>query len=209
MRGPQNVRDDMLLSWQVSTPADSALPKWSLRLISELDAADRRAESVARGLSPAQLHWQPRPNEWSVGQCLDHLRIGNEILVPAISAALKGHEPTPVDEITLGWFSRWFIHAYIAPNPGGTHARAPKKIEPAEQVDPIVLEAFLESTKTARALVRQASNYDVNRIRYKNPFIPFLRFTVGAGLEIIAQHEGRHLLQAEGVRQSADFPSDR
>jgi hypothetical protein len=32
-----------------------------------------------------------------------------------------------------------------------------------------------------------------------------LRFRVGAGLEIIAKHEGRHLLQAEGVRQSADF----
>jgi hypothetical protein len=73
-------------------------------------------------------------------------------------------------------------------------------------VEPIILESFLRSAEAARALVRQASNYDVNRIRYKNPFIPLLRFTVGAGLEIIAKHADRHLLQAETVRKSEGFP---
>jgi hypothetical protein len=190
----------------VSKKADAGWPKWSLRLLSELDAADRRAESVAAGLSPAQLNWRPGQGAWSVGQCLEHLRLGNEILLPAISAALEGRQHRPVDEITPGWFSLWFIRTYIAPNPGGKRARAPNKIEPAKQVEPSVLEAFLRSTDAARALIRAASNYDVNRIRYKNPFIPFLRFTVGTGLEIIAKHEGRHLLQAEAVRRSAGFP---
>ena len=127
-------------------------------------------------------------------------------MVPQLSAALQGCPHAPVEEITLGWFSGWFIRSYIAPNPGGTRARAPKKIEPARHLEPVVLESFLRSTKAARALVRQASNYDVNRIRYKNPFIPVLRFTVGVGLEIIAKHAGRHLLQAGAVRGSADFP---
>ena len=186
--------------------AAPGLPEWSSRLISELNAADRRAEVVGRGLSPTQLNWQPRQDAWSVGQCLEHLRIGNEILVPVLGAALEGRPRWPVDEISLGWFSRWFIRTYIAPNRGGTRARAPTKIKPGKRVEPVVLDAFLRSTEAARALVRQASNYDVNRIHYKNPFIPLLRFTVGAGLEIIARHEGRHLLQAEGVRQSAGFP---
>jgi hypothetical protein len=128
------------------------------------------------------------------------------MLLPAISAALEGRQHRPVEEITLGWLSRWFIRTYIAPNPGGKRARAPNKIEPAKQVEATVLEAFHRSTEAARALVRQASNYDVNRIRYKNPFIPFLRFTVGTGLEIIAKHADRHLLQAETVRHSASFP---
>lgn len=191
---------------QVSTRDDSGLPGWSLRLISELDAADRRAALLARGLSPAQLNWQPGEQVWSVGQCLEHLRIGNEILVPAISAALEGRQQRPVDEITLGWFTSWFIRTYIAPNPGGARARAPKKIDPGKQVGALVLDGFLQSTEAARTSVREASNYDVNVIRYRNPFIPLLRFTVGAGLEIIAKHAARHLLQAEGVRQSTGFP---
>ena len=50
-----------------------------------------------------------------------------------------------------------------------------------------------------RELVARASAYDVNRIRFKNPFTPLLRFTVGTGLEIVTQHQSRHLLQAEVV----------
>lgn len=182
------------------------LTKWCLRIIDELEDADRRAESVAKGLSAVQLNWRPRPGAWGVGQCLEHLRMGNEVMVRALSAALEGRERGAVDEIVLGWVSRWFIRNFIAPNPGGTRARAPKKIEPAKQVDAGVLESFLRSNEGARELARRASDYDVNRVRYKNPFIPLVRFTVGAGIEIIAQHEGRHLLQAEGVRRSEGFP---
>ena len=79
-------------------------------------------------------------------------------------------------------------------------------MEVAKQVKPIVLEGLLSTNQAVRELARRASSYDVNGIRYKNPFIPLLRFTVGTGLEIIAKHQSRHLLQAEGVRQAADFP---
>src|SRR5262249_34993568 len=123
---------------RVSAAGDSVLPDWSVRLISELDASDRRAERVARGLDVVQLNWQPRQGAWSVGQRLEHLRIANEVYLPAISAALDGRQPRTVDEVSLGWFSRRFIRTYIAPNPGGTRARPPKKIEPGKQVEPFV-----------------------------------------------------------------------
>jgi hypothetical protein len=190
----------------VSKYADRVGIDWPARLISELDDADRRANSVAGGLSRAQLNWQPSPGAWSVGQCLEHLRMTNEVYLPAIAAALENRERKPVGELHLGSFSRWFIRNYIAPNPGGTKARAPKKIVPVPQVETEILEAFLRSNRAARAVVTRASEYDVNGIRFRNPFIPLLRFTVGTGLEIVAKHESRHLLQAEGVRQAAGFP---
>jgi hypothetical protein len=74
------------------------------------------------------------------------------------------------------------------------------------QVEPEILAAFLRSNQAVRDFIRQASDYDVNALRFKNPFIPSLRFTVGTGLEIISKHESRHLLQAEGVKQSTGFP---
>lgn len=191
----------------MSTPADSSSPAWAQRLVSELAAADRRAERAAKGLSPEQLNWRSRPDAWSVGQCLEHLRITNEVYLPAISIALEGRQRSAVREITLGRFSHWFIRNYVAPNPGGARARAFKKIEPAKQVDPASLEAFLRGNQIVRELVARASAYDVNRIRFKNPFIPILRFTVGTGLEIVTQHQSRHLLQSEGVRQAPGFPA--
>jgi len=194
----------------VAGTTESALPAWSQRLTSELVAADRRAEQLARPLSGEQLNWSPTPGAWSIGQCLQHLLTGNEVVLPAIAISLDGRQQRPVREVTLSWFSRWFIRNYIAPisDSGGTRARAPKKIRPGSHVESSVLDNLLRSNQVARELISRASAYDVNHIRYKNPFIPLVRFTVGTGLEILSKHQSRHLLQGERVRQSPDFPTD-
>jgi hypothetical protein len=186
--------------------ADSSLPVWSARLIDDLDATDRRATALARGLSPQQLNWNPADGIWSVGQCLQHLYVANEVYLPAIASALGSRPHGPVPDITPGWFARWFIRNYIEPSAEGRRARAPKKINPGERIDSSILDVFLRSNHAARDLVRRAGAYDVNRIRFRNPFLPVLRFTVGSGLEIVSAHQRRHLLQAERVRQARNFP---
>jgi DinB family protein len=182
------------------------LPAWSLRLNSELDAADKRAQELVIGLNPEQLNWQPGAGAWSVGQCLEHLCITNEVYLPAISSSLVGQPVIAVQDITPGWFGRWFIRSFIEPSPQTKTARAPKKIVPGSRVEPSVLDRFLRSNQGARELVRQACDYDVNRIRFRNPLLPVLHFTVGTGLEIVSGHERRHLLQAERVKRASGFP---
>ena len=185
---------------------DDTTPPWCFRLIAELDAADARATALAKTLSPTQLNWRPRPGTWSVGQCLEHLAAGNEVYVRAMSHSLGDRRHVVVQNITPGWFGRWFIRTYIDPAPGTRRGRAPKTIRPAADVDPSILNRFVASNDQVRDLIRRARHYDVNRLRFKNPFIPVLRFTVGTGLEILSTHERRHLLQAERIRVSSDFP---
>jgi DinB superfamily len=177
------------------------LPAWSVRLIDELETSDRRANDLARGLSPEQLNWKPTEDVWSVGQCLQHLYAANEVYLPAIAHALDNRALSPVQDLTPGWFGRWFIRTYIEPSSRGKRARAPRKIAPAQQVDPSVLDLFLRSNAVARDLVRRAGSHNVNRIRFRNPFIPLLRFTVGTGFEIVWRHQRRHLLQAERIAE--------
>ena len=186
--------------------ADASEPAWSRRLISELAAADARATSLAQGLTSQQLNWRARPGEWSIGQCLEHLWIANQVYLPAIAASLVDRPRGKAAEITPGWFGRWFIRSYIEPSADTKRAKAPKKIAPSAEVDPAILDRFLESNQRARELVVRAADYDVNRIRFKNPFIPVIWFTVGTGFEITSSHERRHLLQAERVRASGGFP---
>jgi hypothetical protein len=85
------------------------------------------------------------------------------------------------DEITPGWFGRWFIRNYIEPSAKTRRGRAPKAIAPGAQVDPSVLDRFLRSNDTARELVLRARTCDVNRVRFRNPFVPLIHFTVGTG----------------------------
>jgi hypothetical protein len=204
-----HVADPLENGWYtlaMATEIGTVSPNWSIRLIAELDGADESAKELVVGLNPEQLNWQPIPGAWSVGQCLEHLCIVNEVYLPAISASLAGRSVSAVQEITPGWFARWFIRSYIEPSPQSKRAAAPKKIVPNSRVEPSVLDRFLRSNQAARELVRHAGKYDVNHIRFKNPFIPGLRFTAGAGLQIVCRHERRHLLQAERAKRSLDFP---
>ena len=183
----------------MTAASDEGAP-WSVRVISELSSADTRAVAVATGLTPQELNWKSHPGEWSIGQCIDHLLVSNAVYCPAIAEALVGHQPGRVEEITPGWFGRWFIENYIESSARTKPHRAPRKITPVSQVDPSVLDRFLESNQGARELVQRAATYDVNRIRFRNPFVPLIHFTVGTGFEILWKHQQRHLLQAERIR---------
>ena len=187
---------------------ESTLPAWAARATEELHASDRQAIEIARDLTVEQLNRSPAPGSWSVGQCLEHLFISNEVYLPPMTRALDAStssaqarlSPSPVDEITPGWFARYFIRTYIDPATQRARAKAPGKLRPAHDVAPDILDKFLRSNDVARDLVNRASVYDVNRIRFKNPFVAGIRFTVGTGVEIIWRHQRRHLLQAERVR---------
>ena len=192
--------------WTMAPPISTGLPAWPVRLLAELDAADEKANELVRGLNPEQLNWHPGPGAWSVGQCLEHLCITNEVYLPEISSSLAGQPAGAVPEIVPGWFGRWFIRSFIEPSSHSKRTRAPKKIVPGARVEPSVLDRFLRSNQAARELVRHARDYDVNRLRFRNPFLPVLRFTVGTGLEIVSGHQRRHLLQAERAKRSASFP---
>lgn len=183
----------------------SDVPVWPVRLMADFDAADERVRQLTNGLSADQLNWQPIAGAWSIGQCLEHLCITNELYLPVISASLAGKPFGRAEEIIAGWLGRWIIRNYADPSPNSRRARAPKRIVPVARIDSS-LERFLRCNEAVRELVRRARDYDINRIRFRDPLVPALRLTVGTGLETIYQHELRHLLQAERIGDMADFP---
>lgn len=183
-------------------------PSWCLRITSDLDAADAHALALAKRLSATQLNWKPRPDAWSVGQCLEHLCLSNEIYAVPIIESLPRHANGPVDEIAPGWFSRWFIRSFVEPTTQKRGLRAPGKSTPARsQVDPSILDRFLASNAKIREVIARARDHDVNRVRFKNPYVSVIRFTIGTGFHIVARHNHRHLLQAQRVTQTTGFPA--
>jgi hypothetical protein len=191
----------------MTAPQETLASAWSIRLAFELSANDQTAQALAAGFTDQQLNWQPALGSWSVGQCLEHICITNEAYLTSISAALKEKPDSPVEQITVGRFGRWFIRSFVEPSPNSKRVPAPPKIRPAARVELAVLDRFLSGNKSCRELIVRARGKDVNRLRFWNPLAPGVRFTVGTGLEIIASHERRHLLQAERVRHSVNFPN--
>lgn len=191
----------------VSRSSEVAIPQWCERLSKEFDAADARATALLKGLTPVQLNWKPNRTAWSVGQCLEHLCLSNEVYVGPMREALPIASTGAVDEITPGWFGRWFIRRYIEPATQNKPGRAPRKVSPvASAVDLSIGARFIASNSAMRALMTRARAVDINRVRFRNPFVPIIRFTIGTGLLIIARHNHRHLGQGERVTQLREFP---
>ena len=185
------------------------LPPALRSVLDDLAKSDQEAQRIVGGLSDSQANWQPSPNAWSIAQCLDHLTRANTVYAAALAEGLSQSGPANepwLGPIRPGWPSRYFIRS-LEPPPKNK-LRAPKKIVPASQIGSReVLAAFLRSQEDVRAVIKKAAGLDLNRIRFRNPFIGFLRFTVGTGLLVITAHDRRHLWQAERVHQSAGFPA--
>lgn len=79
---------------------------------------------------------------------------------------------------------------------------APRSIRPL--VAPPLADAFepfLASHAEARSFLRASAGLDLAGIRFVNPFIRGVRFSLATGLHVIVAHERRHLWQAWRVRR--------
>ena len=180
------------------------LPPDLQSVMDELDKTDGEARQLVSELTDADLNWQPGDGTgWSVAQCLDHLGQMNSVYTAALRTAVHEADPKNMARrgpIQPGWFGRWFIHA-MEPPPR-RKLKSPKQGRPAAQKSgQEVLTVFIAAHNELRALIHEARALDLNRLRFRNPFIGLLRFTVGTGMLIINAHDRRHLWQARQVME--------
>ena len=174
-----------------------------------LIAAEKQATELLQEVSSSQANWQPNDGRsWSICQCLDHLAKINFIYAAALQKALSSSSESyrrPTSSIAPGFFGRWFLQQMEPPV--RTRFKAPGKAVPTPQGNVAeLLETFLKSHEPVRAVLEGAKFVDVNRLRFKNPFVGIVNFTVGTGLMVINAHDRRHLLQAELVKKAVGYP---
>jgi len=61
--------------------------------------------------------------------------------------------------------------------------------------------AFVASHVDVRAFLRAHADLDLTGIRFPNPFMRGIRFSIATGLHVITAHERRHLWQAWRIRR--------
>ena len=157
-----------------------------------------------------QLTWQPANGErWSILECLDHLTVSTTVYLDAMEAAIMGARTGTANSgvfRTAGWPSAKALHD-IEPQQG-LKLSAPSRIRPRPTLHPErVPEQFLCAMDKVSALVASSTGKDLNTIRFRNPLLPIIRFTVATGFLIVAAHGRRHLWQAKKVSEEADFPT--
>lgn len=187
-------------------------PQWLTRtgtqLRDDFSDLDQQYSVLYSRHSREQLLWRPGNGSWSIAECVEHVALSiSHYLMPIRAAIAKGCPPAAEQNypfIAGGWFSNTFLKR-IGPDVTSKF-KAPGKIRPVS-VDPEKVFANLRREhEEVQLLLSETAQLDLNRIRFRNPFIPVLRFTVATGFLVMAAHGRRHLLQAERVTQADRFP---
>jgi hypothetical protein len=166
------------------------------------------ATGLAARFTMTQLTWQPAAGErWSILECLDHIAISNTVYLDAMQTAIGDARPGSSAGVfhTAGLPSSFFAR-HQEPPPSRKFP-APRKISPRPTLNPEgILPEFLKSMERVTSVVTSSAGKDLNSVRFRNPLVPLLRFTVSSGLLIAAAHARRHMWQAEQVTHEPDFP---
>ncbi|MFN0105051.1 MAG: DinB family protein [Bryobacteraceae bacterium] len=180
-------------------PQKAAIPADIEAIIAGLNNASRHAEELFASVPADALERSPAPRRWSAAQCLAHLAVTNFTYLAAMRTAIKpalhlrNHERS--GPLRAGLPTRLFL-AHLEP-PVGKRIRTRGALVPPPSIDArAALKEFLRSQAAVIELLMECRHLDLNKIRFANPFVPGLRFTVGAGFLIIAAHDRRHLWQA-------------
>jgi hypothetical protein len=174
----------------------------------QLDAAERDARALTAGLADERGGWRPETGSWSVAECLDHLASANRVYLvamkePAIRAREQGRFRR--GPAAPGFVGRWFMRTIEPPVKTAFRLKAPRIIEP--RAAPPLASAFASfrtSQDEVRAFLRAYADLDLAAVRFPNPFVRGIRFSLATGLHVITAHERRHLWQAWRVRRSAE-----
>ena len=183
-----------------------SLPADIKRIEDELDAAESDARALIAGLTEAHAGWRAQPGSWSVAQCLDHLGITNRAYLAAMEKPAnraRQHGRLRRRETVPGWIGGLFVRM-IEP-PVRARIKAPQSIVPSTV--PKLADAFrcvLAEQDNVRAFLHTHNDLDLASVRYPNPFMPGVRFSLATGLHIIVAHERRHLWQAWRARKAAE-----
>lgn len=172
------------------------------------DAIARDARALVDGLTETSGAWRSDGSSWSVAECLDHLAIANRVYLRAMQpvaerALMQGRRRRR--PALPGAIGRWFIKTLEPPATSRFKRAAPKLIRPRD-APPLAdsTAQFLASHEEVGAFLRRYADIDLAGVRFPNPFVRGLRFSLATGVHVIAAHERRHLWQAWRVRHAAE-----
>lgn len=167
-----------------------------------------RVEQHFGQLSNAQLNWKTNPESWSVAQCLDHLITSNAGYFPTFRAIGTG-------QAKMGFWARisplsGFFGDMLLRETGPQVKRkmkAPKVFAPSSsQLDTGILARFQQQQKELIELLLATDVVGHEGFKIPSPVTGMITYRLDFAVQIIVQHEERHIIQALNVMQHPGFP---
>jgi hypothetical protein len=181
----------------------------------ELEDATRRARALVDGTEGRLFTVRPNPTSWSAAECLSHLSISTDMFLPVLRKAIdaaekKGLRASGKPSMDIkGRILRWFLEPPIRSRMTTRAPFVPRSVRAKSEA----LAEFNSFQAKLAALLREASAYDLRKMKIVSPFDKRVTYNVYSAFRIITAHQRRHLWQAEqavaAVRSGARAAASR
>ena len=168
-------------------------------LESQFRQLSERASALAGGLDPTLLCRRPKPESWSIAECLAHLNLSVDPYFPLWERGLAearrqnrtGEQPYRLD--FWGGVLVWTLEP-----PPKFRFPTPRPFQPVD-TGPVeaLLPAFLDRQHRVLQVLQASRGTAVDKIKVASPFERRMRYSIWSSFCLTAAHERRHLWQAE------------
>jgi hypothetical protein len=175
-------------------------PSERRRAIAYLNETRDRLLGATRGLSPAQLQFQPAPGRWSVAECLEHIVFVEDRILGRISAALA----EPPNTAKRSAFAGSDDELLGRVTDRGDRRQAPEIVRPTGRWPHDRLIPEFEAVRKRSAEFAASARVNLRHYFLPHPF--FGDLDCYQYLLLIGGHSDRHCAQAEEVMSTRGFP---
>ena len=165
----------------------------------ELREATERARRLVDSAEPRFFTVRPDISAWSASECIAHLSISTEMFLPVLRSAIddaktRGMKSSRVPRMDwLGAILRWFLEPPVRSRLRTSAPFVPRAVRAKAES----LAEFVTLQEKLHALIAEARELDLNRMKIVSPFDKRVRYNVFSAFRILVAHQRRHLWQAE------------
>jgi hypothetical protein len=194
----------------IPVPAPDELRRAAVpRLVQELEQLDEIVAERFGPLTADQLNWKPTSDEWSIGQCLDHIITTDTQYIPIFEQVAQG-TMRPGFWRRLPLIPRLFGDMlYNSVHPETTRPiPAPRIFRPSSsRIEPDVYERFQSHQEQIISLMHASQDQPIDEVIISSPVAVWMVYSLGSAFRMLVAHQYLHLLQAERVKQTEGFPT--
>jgi DinB family protein len=165
----------------------------------ELNETTERARRLVESTEPRFFTVRPHPSAWSAAECMAHLSLASESLLPTLRAAIEDGRKrglTSSDHPAMELSTRllkWFLEPPVRTKVKTAARFVPRAVRSRADA----MAEFTSFQTQLLEILHSARGLALSKLKIVSPFNARLRYNVYSAFRIIAAHQRRHLWQAE------------
>jgi DinB superfamily len=178
-------------------------------ILQTLDRNRNEYQQELASLNSEQLNWKPDAENWSVGQCIDHVITTNKQYFKIFESLLNGTKSSNFWEkvpFLPGFFGNFLIKV-TQPEITKKNPTVPVFEPSKSEIPEDILNTFFETHKELVEWIKKSDSVDHQKTIVTSPAAKFVVYSLHDVCIILSGHEERHLNQSRNVMKMQGFPS--